>query len=93
MARQSRPISVTLGELHERVEARVKSGAYASASEVLRAALRALEREESAVNDWLRQAVEDAFADPRPNVPARKVFKRLRDHHSARVKTGRNEKI
>ena len=93
MARQSRPISVTLGELQDRVEARVKSGANACASEVLRAALRALDREESAVNDWLRRAVEGAFADPRPSVPARKVFKRLRDRHGARVKAGRNEKI
>ena len=93
MARQSRPISVTLGELQERVEARVKSGDYASASEVLRAALRALDREESAVNDWLRRAVEQALADPRPSIPARKVFKRLREQHSARVKAGRNGKI
>ena len=62
MARASRPITVTLGDLHERVEARVKSGNYASVSEVLRAAVRALEREEAAVTDWLRQRVDEAFA-------------------------------
>ena len=46
MPRTNRPISVTLGELQHGVETRVKSGAYASASEVMRAALRALDREE-----------------------------------------------
>ena len=86
MARTSRPITVTLGDLQPRVEARVKSGAYASASEVMRAAVRALDREEAAVNDWLRQRVDEAFADPRPNAPAREVFKRLRAYHARQVK-------
>ena len=91
MARKSRPITVTLSDLLERVEARVKSGAYASVSEVMRAAVRALDREEAAVNDWLRRRVDEAFADPRPNVPAREAFKRLRDHHAEQVKAERNE--
>jgi antitoxin ParD1/3/4 len=92
MARTSRPITVTLGELQDRVAARVKSGAYASASEVVRAAVRALDREEAAIDDWLRQRVDEAFADPRPNVPARTVFTRLKKHHARQVKAGRNEK-
>ncbi len=91
MARTSRPVTVTLGDLQKHVDARVESGAYASTSEVLRAAIRALDREESAVNDWLRQRVDEAFADPRPNVPAGDVFKRLRAHHAQRVKAERNE--
>jgi antitoxin ParD1/3/4 len=86
MARTSRPITVTLGALQERVEARVESGSYASASEVLRAAVRALDREEVALNDWLRKKVDEALADPRPNIPARDTFKRLRAHHAARTK-------
>lgn len=93
MPRTSRPITVTLGDLQKRVEARVKSGAYASASEVMRAAVRALDREEAAVNDWLRQRVDEAFVDTRPNVPAREVFKRLRGHHAKQVKAERNEKV
>jgi antitoxin ParD1/3/4 len=93
MPRTSRPITVTLGHLQKRVEARVKSGAFASVSEVVRAAVRALDREEAALNDWLRQRVDEAFADPRPNLPARQVFKRLRDHHAQQVKAARNEKI
>lgn len=93
MARTSRPITVTLGDLRESVKARVKSGAYASVSEVMRAAVRALDREDAALNTWLRQRVDEAFTDPRPNVPAREAFKRLRQHHAKQVKTERNGKI
>jgi antitoxin ParD1/3/4 len=98
MPRKSRPITVTLGDLQEHVETRVKSGAYASASEVMRAAVRALDREEAALDDWLRQRVDEALADPRPTVPARDVFARLRRHRArqakaGRAKTARNEKI
>lgn len=92
MPRTSRPITVTLGDLQARVEARVKSGAYASASEVMRAAVRALDREEAAVTDWLRQRVDEALADPRPSIPARTVFKKLRHHHAARSRTRRRDK-
>jgi antitoxin ParD1/3/4 len=93
MPRTSRPITVTLGDLQDRVEARVKSGAYASTSEVIRAAVRALDREEAALDEWLRQRVNEAFADPRPSSPARDVFKRLRGYHARQMKAGRNEKI
>jgi antitoxin ParD1/3/4 len=85
-------MTVTLGDLQKSVESRVKSGAYASASEVLRAAVRALDREESAVDCWLRQQVDAAFADPRPDVPARDVFKRLRKYHAQQIKGKRSEK-
>lgn len=90
MARTSRPITVTLGDLQQHVEARVRSGSYASASEVLRAAVRALEREEAAIDEALRRAVDEAFADPRPPVPAAEVFKELRARHAKRVKAARN---
>ena len=92
MARTSRPITVTLGDLQKGVKARVKSGAYASVSEVMRAAVRALDREEAAINDWLRQRVTEAFADPRPNTPARETFRRLRQHHAKQVKAEQNGK-
>ena len=92
MPRTNRPISVTLGELQHGVETRVKSGAYASASEAMRAALRALGREEAAIDEWLRHRVDEAFAEPGPNVPAGEVFKRLRSHHARRVKALQREK-
>ena len=84
--RASRPITVTLGDLHDRVAERVKSGAYGSASEVVRAGLRALDREEAALDAWLKAQVDEAFADPRPSIPADMVFAKLRRHHAARVK-------
>ena len=59
----------------------------------MRAALRALDREEAAVDEWLRQRVDEAFADDRPNVPAQEVFKRLKSHHARRVKGRRHEKL
>ena len=89
MPRTSRPITVTLGELQQGVEARVKSGAYASASEVLRAAVRALDREEAAIDDWLRRRVDEAFADPSPDAPAREVCARLRKYHAEQRKKRR----
>ena len=93
MPRRSRPITVTLGELQEGVEARVASGAYGSASEVLRAALRALDREEAAVDEWLRKKVDEAFADPQPDIPAGTVFARLRRHHERRGKQSGSEDL
>lgn len=86
MARTSRPITITLGDLQEHVEARVRSGAYASTSEVLRAAVRALDREEQAVGEWLKEKVDEAFADPAASVPARDVFRRLRAYHAEQTK-------
>lgn len=93
MARASKPLTVTLGDLQERVDVRIRSGNYVSASEVLRAALRALDREEAALDDWLRQRVDEALADPRPGIPAREVFKRLRDHHADQLKSARDETL
>lgn len=88
MTRSSRPLTVTLGEMQKRVDARVKSGAYSSASEVLRAAVRALDREEGALDSWLKTRVDEAFADGARSVPAKDVFKRLRAHHARKTKAG-----
>ncbi|MBX9907747.1 MAG: type II toxin-antitoxin system ParD family antitoxin [Beijerinckiaceae bacterium] len=71
-------MTVTLGDLAEKVEERVRSGEYDSASEVVRAGLEALEREERAFNAVLKAKVEEALADPRPWIPADQVFARLR---------------
>jgi antitoxin ParD1/3/4 len=84
--RSSKPITVTLGPQQARLKARLKSGAYGSASEIMRAALRALDREEAALDEVLRRKVEAALADPRPSVPAEAVFARLRAHHAKQVK-------
>ena len=89
MARSSRPLTVTLGDLQKRVDARVKSGVYGSASEVLRAAVRALDREEGALDAWLKARVDEAFSDGAKSVPAKDVFKRLRAHHARKLKAAR----
>jgi antitoxin ParD1/3/4 len=84
--RTNKPVTVTLGEMQERVDARVQSGSYASVSEVLRAGLRALDREEAALDAVLRQKVQAALDDPRPTIPADQVFAELRAHHAERMK-------
>lgn len=87
--RKSKPITVTLGPMQASLEKRLKSGNYDSASEVLRSALRALDREEAAIEEHLRAKVEASLADPRKSVPAADVFKRLRALHDRTVKVGR----
>jgi antitoxin ParD1/3/4 len=87
--RTSKPITVTLGPLQASVDARLKSGAFGSASEVMRAALRALDREEAALDEYLRHKIEASLADPRPSIPAEKVFAGLRAHHAKLVKAGK----
>jgi antitoxin ParD1/3/4 len=93
--RANKPITVTLGPLAERVEARVRSGAYASVSEVVRAGLRALEREEALLErlfepideddpKWIayvREKIAEADADPRPPVPSEVVRERILEWH------------
>lgn len=87
--RRSKPISVTLGPQQASLDRRLQSGLYDNASEVLRQALRALDREDAALDELLRQKVKAALADPRPSVPAADVFKRLRARHQRRVKAAR----
>ncbi len=83
--RTSKPITVTLGPQQASLEARLESGAYGSASEVMRAALRALDREEAALDDVLRRKVEASLADSRPGIAAEDVFGRLRRIHAQRM--------
>jgi len=87
--RTTKPITVTLGEMQARVEARVKSGAYSSASEVVRAGLRALDREEEALDEIWRRKIQEAYDDPRPSIPAEEVFERLERKHADRMKAAR----
>lgn len=75
------------------IDSKVAAGDYASASEVVRAGLRALKERDEAVERWLREEVAptvDAMAaDPGRAVPAGDVRRALAARHAARMKTDR----
>jgi antitoxin ParD1/3/4 len=87
--RSSKPITVTVGDLQAGIEKRVASGAYASASEVVRAGLRALDREEAALDEMMRRKIQEAYDDPRPSVPASEVFDELERRGQEMMSAGR----
>lgn len=76
------------------IDAKVSSGAYASESEVIRAALRALQERDAAVERWLREDVAPVYdamkADPGRAIPAETVFDQLRARHDAARSTDRS---
>lgn len=78
-ARANKPISVTLGPFAEKVEKRVKEGRYASASEVIRDGLRALDREDELFDEILRIKVREALADPRPPISSEEMDRRMQE--------------
>ena len=77
-------------EQAEFIDAQVRSGTYASASEVVRAGLRALQERDAAVERWLREEVAPVYdamnADPGRRIPADEVFAAVRNHHAVRMK-------
>ncbi len=82
--RAHKPVTVTLGSLSEMARARVETGRYGSVSEVVRAGLRALEREEQALDAILKARVEEALADPQPPIAQADVFADLRARQGSR---------
>jgi len=89
--RTSKPITVTLGKQQAILDSRLESGSYGSASEVMRAALRALDREEAALAEIMRLKIQEALDDPRPDIPAEEVFDRLERKHAERAKAAGRE--
>lgn len=68
--RSTQQMSITLPiEMAELIKAKVAAGQYASESEVVRDGLRALDRQNGAVEQWLRSEVAAAYdelkADPK----------------------------
>ena len=80
-------------EQAEFIDAQVASGAYASASEVVRAGLRALISQEAAVERWLREEVASTYdamrQDPSRALSSKDVFDHIRARHAAMSKGGR----
>ena len=86
---ESKTITIDLGEMQDSFDTRMASGAYRSADEVVREALRALDREDQEPeldDDFLREKVEEALADPRPSIPAEEVYERLERQYQEDLK-------
>ena len=68
----------------------VKSGAYATSSEVIRDGLRALQERDAAIECWLREEVAPTYdemkAHPERYISGDQVMNELRAHHAARLK-------
>lgn len=68
------------------IHEQVASGSYASASEVVRAGLRALQERDAAVDRWLREQVAPVYdamqADPERARSMQDVFGEIRARHA-----------
>ena len=66
----------------------VESGEYGSASEVVRAGIRALQQHDKAIEHWLRTEVAETYdrvkAGTERMISAEEVFAELRARHEAR---------
>jgi antitoxin ParD1/3/4 len=82
--------TISLPDEHaDYIDQKVSSGDYASASEVVRAGLRALQERDRAVEDWLRNQAAPAhdamLADPSRGIPAGSVFDEVRARHAQKT--------
>ena len=70
------PITVNLGPLAARAEARMATGEYESVSDLLQEGLRALSS--------VRKRLVDRAANPKPSIPIDEAFARLREYAERR---------
>lgn len=72
------------------IDAKVDAGDYASASEVVRAGIRALKERDEAIGRWLQHHVAPSFdamkADPSRGVSVDDAFASVRARHAERTK-------
>lgn len=85
--RTTRQLSITLpNDMADALRERVRSGAYASESEVIRDGLRALFARDEAVESWLRTEVaatyDELVANPQDAITPDEVRARLAAKHT-----------
>ena len=85
--RTTRKISITLPNgMADAVKAKVRSGEYASKSEVSREGVSILLASDQAVEKWLHNEVGSAYdaikADPSRAIPVEQINKHIANHHS-----------
>jgi antitoxin ParD1/3/4 len=81
------------------IDAKVRSGSYASGSEVIRAGLRALQERDAIIERWLHEEVGAAYdavkSGDEKTYPAGSIFEEIRACHAAAkrpvVKRGADE--
>jgi putative addiction module CopG family antidote len=88
MTRTTQQFSITLPhDMAEVVEGKIRSGAYASVSEVMRDGVRALLERDAAVERWLREAVmaghQEFLADATNGVAAEQILPRSKARRRA----------
>ncbi len=78
------------------IDEKVNSGSYASASEVVRAGLRALQERDAAIERWLNEEVAEAYdamkVDPARGVLAEEVFAELSKRSARKLKDIEDDK-
>lgn len=82
--RSSRPVTVTLGKQQSILDASLASGNYESASEVVRAALRALRREDEILSEVMSEKIRESMQDSLADIPMSEVFAKLRARQLAK---------
>ena len=87
--RTTQQFSITLPyDMAVAVEEKIKSGVYASVSEVMREGVRALLERDAAIERWLRDEViaghREYVADPSKGVPAEAILDRIKARRAAR---------
>jgi antitoxin ParD1/3/4 len=85
-AMASKAIPIDLGDMASHAERHLKTGEYRSLDEVVRAGLRALDREQAEIDAHHRRLIDEALADPRPMLPAEEAFAEIRRRVAERRK-------